>query len=345
VTTWRVLYRSVGVDGGPVAVSGLVVAPVARPTPEEDRRIGTGQERPVLAYAHGTTGVADECAPSRRLSAGAATLVDRMQLSALAAQASNGWVVPATDYEGLGTTGVHPFGVGDAAGHSVLDAARAAQHLSGTGAGPGSATMIWGHSQGGGAALFGAELAATYAPELRLVGAVASAPAAELAALTTSILSGPNVGLAVLTAVGFAAAYPELDLRDVLTPDGLALAARAGTECVEAVVAEGARGDAAHWFRLGTTMDTAFADLLERNSAGRRPSAVPVLVVHGEADALIPVETSAALVQRMCATGGSTVHRVTYPGADHASVVISSLGDVVAWLQGRLAGAAAETDC
>jgi pimeloyl-ACP methyl ester carboxylesterase len=340
-----VLYRSVGVDGSAVAVSGLVVAPVSPATPAEDRLAASDQERPVLAFAHGTTGIADGCAPSRRLAAGAATLVDRLQLSALAALASNGWVVTATDYEGLGTAGVHPFGVGEPAGRSVLDSVRAVQQLSGTGAGPGSAAMIWGHSQGGGAALFAAELAATYAPEVRVVGAVAGAPAAELRALTTSILSGPNVGLGVLSAVGFAAAYPELDLRNVLTPDGLALAAKARTACVEAIAVEAAGQPVAHWFRKGTAVDATFADLLERNSPGRQPTAVPVLVVHGQADELVPVETSAALVRRMCASGDTAVHRVVYPGADHASVVISSLGDVVAWLHARLAGAPVATDC
>jgi pimeloyl-ACP methyl ester carboxylesterase len=344
VTTWRVLYRSVGVNGGPAAVSGLVVAPVSPATPAEDLRRSTGTERPVLAYAHGTTGIADACAPSRRLVAGTGTLVDRIELSALAALAANGWVVTATDYEGLGTAGTHPFGVGDSAGRSVLDAVRAAERLSGTGAGPASATMIWGHSQGGGAALFAAELAPAHAPELRLVGAVAGAPAAELRALTDAILAGPNVGLAVMTAVGFAAAHPELDLRDLLTDDGLALAAQARTACVETIVAEAARQPAAHWFRGGVGVTPPFADLLERNSPGRRPTPVPVLIVHGQADQLIPVETSAALLRRLCAAG-DVAHRIVYPGADHASVVISSTPDVMAWLQARLAGAPVQNDC
>jgi pimeloyl-ACP methyl ester carboxylesterase len=205
--------------------------------------------------------------------------------------------------------------------------------------------MIWGHSQGGGAALFAAELAATYAPELGVIGVVAGAPAAELRALTASVMAGPNLGLAVLSAVGFAAAYPELDLRNVLTTDGLALADEARTACVETVAADAAHEPAEHWFRQGTTVDAAFADLLERNSAGQRTTAVPVLVVHGQADELIPVDTSAALLRRMCAAGDTAVHRVVYPGADHASVVISSLGDIVAWLQARLTGAPVQTDC
>jgi pimeloyl-ACP methyl ester carboxylesterase len=159
------------------------------------------------------------------------------------------------------------------------------------------------------------------------------------------VLSGPNLGLALLSAVGFAAAYPELDLRTVLTAPGLALATEARTACVETVAVDAAREGAEHWFRLGTTVDPTFADLLERNSAGQRPTAVPVLVVHGQADELVPVDTSAALVRRMCANGDTTVHRVVYPGADHATVVISSLGDVVTWLRARLAGAALQTDC
>ena len=87
-------------------------------------------------------------------------------------------VVVATDYPGLGTTGPHPYLVGLSEGRAVLDAVRAAQQVEKTGAEPRFA--VWGHSQGGHAALFAGQLAKSYAPDLTLVGVAAIAPATEL---------------------------------------------------------------------------------------------------------------------------------------------------------------------
>jgi hypothetical protein len=85
-TAFRVLYRSTSPSGDPIAVSGIVVAP-AGPPPAEGR--------PVVAWAHPTTGVVPSCAPSL-----------------LANVFARGYVVAATDYPGLGTAGPHPYLVG-----------------------------------------------------------------------------------------------------------------------------------------------------------------------------------------------------------------------------------------
>jgi len=51
------------------------------------------------------------------------------------------------------------------------------------GADAGTRWAVWGHSQGGHAALWTGALAAQLAPELTLIGVAAAAPAAELLAL------------------------------------------------------------------------------------------------------------------------------------------------------------------
>lgn len=53
---WRVLYRSTGFDGKPIAVSGVVIAPAGDAPPGG---------RPVVTWAHPTTGVVSRCTPSR----------------------------------------------------------------------------------------------------------------------------------------------------------------------------------------------------------------------------------------------------------------------------------------
>ncbi len=112
-----------------------------------------------------SAGVADGSAPDLTIAKGA---VDQ------------GLTVVLPDYQGLGTPGDHAYLVGQAEGRNVLDGIRAATHLDGSGATPDSKAVVWGHSQGGQAAAFTAELQPTYAPDVHLVGAVAGAPASDL---------------------------------------------------------------------------------------------------------------------------------------------------------------------
>src|SRR5262245_18978662 len=147
---FRILYRSRGLANEPIAVSGMVAAPE-----------GHSGGRDVVAWAHGTTGIMPPCAPSLRSNALAT-------IPALNEMLARGYVVAATDYPGLGTAGPNPYMVGVSEALAVLDSVRAARALRETGAG--TRFAVWGHSQGGHAALFTGQLARAYAPELRLAG-------------------------------------------------------------------------------------------------------------------------------------------------------------------------------
>jgi len=160
--SWRILYRSTGMKGEPQAVSALLVVPDA-PAPEGGRS--------VVAWAHPTTGVVPDCAPSLQPNW-------RKTIPGLAGMVKAGMVVVATDYPGLGTPGVHPYLVGESEARAVVDSVRAVRRMPEAAAGDRFA--VWGHSQGGHAALFSGELAASLAPELRLVGVAAAAPATNL---------------------------------------------------------------------------------------------------------------------------------------------------------------------
>ena len=99
----------------------------------------------------------------------------------LADMLAPGYVVVATDYPGLGVPGIHPYLIGVSEGRAVLDSVRAARALPDAGAS--NRFAVWGHSQGGHASLYTGELAASYAPDLKLVGVAAAAPATYLAEL------------------------------------------------------------------------------------------------------------------------------------------------------------------
>ena len=309
---WRVLYNSEIRDDRRNVVSGLVFAP-DRPAPNDGW--------PVLSFAHPTTGLADRCAPSRNIG------ILETTIATLAAQV--GMVVVATDYAGLGTDGPHPFLDGTSEGRSVLDIARAAKSINGLSLS--ATTVLWGHSQGGHAALFAAQEAPTYAPSLDVVGVVAGAPPSQLRALLTSIEKTPDRGYALLVAQGLRAIDPSLRLDEVFTPRGVGLAERLDTECSSDVNSAASRDT----IRLSSPIPAAWLVALDANQPGETRIDAPVLIIHGEDDELIPVATSAVLQQSL-EKKGTTVERTVYPGAGHGDVALSSLTDVLAWISRRL---------
>ena len=160
---WRVQYWTSNQNGVPLAVTGIVAAPMEAIPPRPRR---------VIAWTHGAWGVAEKCAPSLspNFFTGTAAL-DAIR---------SGYVVVAPDYPGLGSATMHPFLVGPDTAQSVLDGVRAAREISGAAAG--SDFAVWGESQGGHAALWTATAAGSYAPDLTLIGTAAAAPPTDLAA-------------------------------------------------------------------------------------------------------------------------------------------------------------------
>ena len=324
---WRVLYHSRSIGDQDIAVSGLVVAPDREPPPAGF---------PVIAYAHGTTGLADSCAPSRRVQPLAARGegADSGDLP-LPPFWDAGYVVAATDYEGLGTPGPHPYLVGGSEGRGVLDSVRAARALPDAHAG--EPAVVVGISQGGHAALFTGELAAAYAPDAGVRGVVALAPGAELAQAAMLLTGDPSVvGFGVAIGYGFAAAHPELRLGEILTPRALAALDVIETGCIDDILDIFA-GPAADTLRLERLMQPPWPALLDQNTPGRVPTPVPVFVGQGEADPLVIPELTDALVARLCAIGDRVTYR-RYPGESHSGVVEASQDDVVAWVGNVVAG-------
>jgi dienelactone hydrolase len=328
---WRVLYRSETIHGDPIGVSGLVVAPTGDPP---------SGGWPVIGYAHGTTGLADRCAPSKAATpATSAASTAELPLPALW---DRGFVVAATDYEGLGTPGRHPYLVGGSEARSVLDAVRAAQRIPDAHAG--DAVVALGLSQGGHAALFTGEVAPVYAPELDLRGVVALAPGAELAHAAMLLANDPTaVGFAVAIGAGFAAAYPEARLEDVLTDRALKSIDVIDDGCIDDVLRAFAR-PAREVLDLQRIVSPPWPGLLEENTPGRRRTNAPVFVGQGTADPLVIPELTDLLVERLCQTGNAVTYR-RYLGAGHGGVATAASADVEAWIAARLAGELGANDC
>lgn len=323
---WRVLSHTTSIAGQDTALSGVVVAPDG-PAPKGGR--------PIVAWAHGTTGLGDSCAPSK-----ADDAVSRIPFvnQLLAA----GYVVAATDYQGLGTPGVHPYLVGESEGRAVLDTARAARRLP---TGAGKRVLIGGHSQGGHAALFASEIAPKYAPELKVLGTAAGAPVTDVQQFLDLAASSPfTAGFLVMGAQGYLVAYPELAKAPLLSDSAAARASVAIDRCAtDAIVAFA--GDApGSVFTSDPNQIALWREKLQLNSPGNRRSAAPIFVWQGDADRLTPSALVAPYVPKACAKGSVVEYR-EYAGANHGSVLGAAQNDVLAFFAARLAGQIPRASC
>ncbi len=155
---WKIRYLSRDDRGVQRELTGMVIAP---------REAIPARPRRVLAWTHGTWGIADQCTPS---------MSPRFFEATPALEAvRQGYVVVAPDYPGLGVPGPHPYLVGPVTARSVLDSVRAARAIPGAAAG--SDYAVWGESQGGHAALWTGQLQGAEGAGLRLVGVAAGRPA------------------------------------------------------------------------------------------------------------------------------------------------------------------------
>jgi pimeloyl-ACP methyl ester carboxylesterase len=324
---YKVMYLSEDVAGEPIAVTGIAGVP-AGPAPDGGRQ--------VVTLAHGTTGVADECAPSMDAADGQGLAIMQPFLHA-------GYLVAHTDYEGMGTPGRHPYLVGVSEGRGVLDAALAASSLPDAEAA--DQLTIFGYSQGGHAALWAGQLAPEWAPGFDLVGTVAGAPATELPVIVNAGARLPIAGFLYMMIAGFNDAYPDAPLSAVLTPAG---------EAELPAVDDGCAGDVIRHFGGLRSEDLLvpggggtepWKALFEDNNPGTVVAEAPVLILHSAADDVVPAALSAVLFNRMCGLGQVAERRVYEQGQGHGAAAPGAVADGLAWIQQRFAGEVPVSTC
>jgi len=323
---YRVMYLSEDVAGDPIAVTGVVGVPDG-PAPAGGRQ--------VVTLAHGTTGVADECAPSK--------VAGGRSLAILQPFLDAGYLVAHTDYEGLGTPGRHPYLVGESEGRGVLDAATAARSLPEADAG--DQLAILGYSQGGHGALWAGQLAPEWAPEYELVGTVAGAPATELPLIFGAAGRLRIAGFLYMMIAGFNDAYPDAPLSDVLTPAGEAELAAVDQGCAGDVIQHFSSLDSMQLLVPDGAATGPWAGLAEENNPGNVKTDEPILILHSAADDVVPAALSAGLFDRMCGLGQVVERRVYENGQGHVQAAPGAVADGLDWIQQRFAGEAAVSTC
>ncbi|MDL4817779.1 lipase family protein [Actinomadura opuntiae] len=335
VKSWQVLYRSQTAAGAPTAVSGTVLVP--------DKPWTGAGKRPVVSYAVGTRGLGDACAPSYTLTQG----LDYEELFVIDAL-NQGWAVALTDMEGLGTPGQHTYEVGRSQGMAVLNMARAAERLPDAGL-AGAPVAIKGYSQGGTSAGWAAELARSYAPDLDLKGVAAGGVPADLRAVAASLDGSPFVALMFMAAVGYDAAYPELKLDGYLNDNGRALLAKAKDMCLvsfdgPATVLETAFKKISDYTTTNPLNTPQWQARLDENKLGSTAPSVPVFQGQALLDEIIPAKQAETLDRDWCAKGANVTYK-SYPIAEHATGMLESEGDMMAFLADRFAGKPVQGNC
>ena len=349
---YKVLYKSTVTGGQTVPVSGLVIAPRG-PAPKGGR--------PVVAWAHGTLGGAQGCAPSIPANPAvnlsdyytytSSNFID-VGIPGLTTMLKAGYVVTATDYQGLGAPGIHQYTVGVTEADNVIDSVKAAQNLGTTGAGDRVVTLGW--SQGGGAAIFtGQQSEAAYAAPLKVVGIAALAPAANTAPdITQEVPAGPVDAQSPETLAvqqlnlyrGLAAAYPGLDLSDVVSPAGMPVLQALGTECTIhlADTLQELGVDPRTFFTGPAPADWQAA--FEANTAGLETTVAPVLTMQGTADTIVNPFGTTQYIQRAC-TYAEPVEYTMYPGINHQLIPFAAMDEYLPWIAARFAGRPAPSNC
>jgi uncharacterized membrane protein HdeD (DUF308 family)/pimeloyl-ACP methyl ester carboxylesterase len=333
-TTYRVMYTSRDLDGTPAAASGLVIVP-------DDGDVPDGG-RPILAFTHGTIGVARSCAPSLLNGAYAE------QMWGLDAFVDSGWIVTAPDYVGLGSEGTHPYLVGQTAAESTLDAVRAAIALADDQAS--SRFAVAGHSQGGHAAMFTGQQAPTYAPELDLVAVAGLAPASELAAFIEAN-DGTTFGnlLGAYAVVAWDRAFDDIDATDIVDPAVLPIVERLAAACVATGPEAIALLTDAELLQLGFLVSPIWqtepwASRIIENTPGAEPIDAPLLIVQGTEDGLIRADIQRRFVSRLCDNGQQLEYR-EFTDVGHLGVDDTADDYVVQWLTDRLTSPPTITTC
>ncbi len=330
----RILYTSTdGATGtGTVAVSGAVFVPKGR-APQGGW--------PIIAWAHGTVGIADICAPSWA----GRSYRDVQYLNTWLAQ---GYAIVATDYQGLGTPGPHLYQQTRPAAYSVLDSVRA---LLSVPVGFANKVVVVGQSQGGGVAFATTGLAPTYAPDVNLLGTVATGmPNLTLKGFAAPPTTDPNVVDPPLAYTYYLIlmaeqVQPGLDAAQVFTPLALPLLEQARTSCVAALESDVTL--------LGLTdaitlvpggVARALTPIAQSITYPTLKFRTPLFTGTGGKDVDVPTAGQLALVADTCAAG-SVVEQHFYPDQDHNSTLNVSLMDSVPFVRKVFDGEPISSTC
>lgn len=320
---YRTLYATTDVHGKPAVSTAAIFLPRAK---------APAAGHPVIAWAHGTTGLGDDCTPS-------ALPRSERDETYLNHWLKQGYAVVATDYAGLGTPGLMSYLSGEVAARSVVDSVKAAHR---TDLPLSKKWAIVGQSQGAGAALNAARRATAYSrgSGLDYRGVVATGTPANIEHIVwqagpafppVALPSALNAYAAYILA-GFADARPDLKPDSVLTARGKRVLRLAETLCYGPLADELDGEHLNTWFSRPLTsvpgIQAALVDYMATPYSGYDR---PIFLGQGLLDTDVPAVSAGSLYAQMLGAG-QPVEFHAYPGEDHSGTVLASIPDSTPFL-------------
>lgn len=324
---YRILYVSELSNGKKVATSGMLFVPTQE-----------SSERKIVAWAHGTIGMGATCAPSRQKN-------PLLPIPWVSDMLDKGYVVTATDYYGLGTSGTERYLIGKDEGLDVLNSVRAARMF--PNAQTSNSFSLFGLSQGGHSVLFAGTMAKEYSPELNLVSVVAAAPAAELPALIdqqynkgASWIIGPEIS------VSYPIHDPSLKISEIVTQPGLNNYKRIAQNCVNTEVNEVVIREnlGEQFFKVNPNTVSSWKKAFLSQTPSPLASEIPLLVVQSLSDEVVLPNTTALLNRKFC-DEGSNVSMMWISNVDHQNTAKVTSPNVVEWITQRFSGVPVQSTC
>ena len=307
----RILYHSRSASGEDVATSGVVLIP------SEEKPPAGGW--PVLAWAHGATGVTRQCAPSLMRNVGHGPF--------LSMYVNLGYAVVATDYAGLGTNFRNAFLDAPSNATDVIgsvSAARAAVPQLG------ARWMVIGEGEGSLAAVAVAEKQ-NQIRDAGYLGSIAISGLADAKELFAHSTQAPASSMFTFLAYGIKTVYPQFQVTDMLTEKALALYQQVGQNCGETAIV----GQAAEALKPGWENNEFVKQYFARNTLGQTQARGAILVISADAARTVPV--AAPVIARMCKQG-DRVQWERYPNLEPGRVIGDSARDQITWIEARFAG-------
>ena len=330
----RLLYSSTdGIDGSTIiAVSGSIFLPDGTPPK-------TGW--PLLLWSHGTVGIADVCAPTW-------TGYRPVHQKYLREWLSQGYAIVASDYQGLGTAGTHPYLATRPASYSNLDIIRAVQNSE---LPVSDKVVLVGQSQGAAAAFATAGFYPDYAPELSIHGVVATGiPFFTPAALEILMETRPKDKVDPMLGYNFTAMTlieqlnPDFDFTDYISPEAMPTFRDIETTCYQQIKGIIVERELTYRKSFLVSPDKALSIAFTEMAYPRFELSVPVFIGSGEKDRDTPLRMQAALIRTAC-DAGSMIQSHVYPEHDHVSVLRPSMRDSIPFVRAAFASEPIHGNC
>jgi pimeloyl-ACP methyl ester carboxylesterase len=311
----RITYVTTAVNGTTTSATGLILTPK------------TGKRNQTVVWGHGTTGLADKCAPST-----SQAVFWPEARAAIAALLAKGWTVAAPDYPGLGTPLAHPYLIGESEARSMIDSVKAARNLDRSLT---TKYVVDGHSQGGQGALFAGQLAPAYDGTLELRGVAAIAPVSNVDMLAPLIPGTPGQGYLVMALYGLNAQDPTFDPNTVLNEPAKKTTSVLESGCLMEILDAYAPLTAGQLLVGGALPQPVVTKLARYDNPAQSAPSAPMLIVQGTADEAVPYDITAGPLLDELHAYNQPVDFVPVDGANHDGAVFATVDQVASWIAAR----------